>query len=154
MRRWRANRSRRNMIQLTRSWRCRVYQSILNLCISLCTRCNRCRLLQFTTKAAASRYGDAPPAIKKLVLTSRSSGDKANNGSVRFTCRISPLKNVSKRSSYGTLRISFRLRDSKEIQNIISVEFIITFKVVIFISLPLSLYNSWNGLKFKLRVQQ
>lgn len=35
-----------------------------------------------------------------------------------------------------------------------SVEFIITFKVVIFISLSLSPYNSSNGLKFKLRVQQ
>lgn len=87
MRRWRANRRRRGMIQLTRSWR------VLGLPIDseslhkpgvclppLQPGADRCGSLQL--KAAASRYRDAPTAIKKLVLTFPTSDH--DNASVRF----------------------------------------------------------------------
>lgn len=105
MRRWRANRRGRDIIQLTRSWRGRLCQSILNLCISLCARCNRCSPLQFAAKAAASRYADAPMPIKKLVLTSRGTGDKASNDSVHFKQRGSGENETHRGPRLGKIEI-------------------------------------------------
>lgn len=75
MRRWRANRRRRGMIQLTRSWRVLglpIDSESLHkpgVCLPLCNRA-QIAAVRFSLKLQpVDTRRDAPTAIKKLVLT-------------------------------------------------------------------------------------